>query len=354
MKKTNWIIYGAYGYTGKIITKEALDRGLKPILAGRNEAKLKEMGQQHQLEIRVFDLANISNICKKIEDSIVVLHCAGPFSETSAPMMEACLKAKTHYLDITGEISVFESAYQQDKIAKEKGVLLCPGVGFDVIPTDCIAQALKQKMPNATKLKLGFDSRSALSPGTAKTSIESFKLGGKIRENGILKKVPFGHKTRTIDFGNGEKLSMTIPWGDVSSAFHSTKIKNIEVYIPTSPSQLKSIKYFGWALPILGLSFIQKMMKNKIDKKVKGPSKEKRDRNPTYVWGEIEDESGKKIEAKVVTANGYNLTAYGAVEVVNYILNNEIQGGSMTPSMLIGSELVTSLKDSSAITFKEI
>src|SRR3546814_3482070 len=128
-----------------------------------------------------------SDVCSS---DLLVLHCAGPFSATSAPMIEACLQAKAHYLDITGEISVFEHAQTQDARAKAAGIVVCPGVGFDVIPTDCVAAALKAALPDATHLALGFDSRSGFSPGTAKTSVEGLAQGGKVRENGHIRAVP--------------------------------------------------------------------------------------------------------------------------------------------------------------------
>src|SRR3546814_18073465 len=99
-------------------------------------------------------------------------------------MIEACLQAKAHYLDITGEISVFEHAQTQDARAKAAGIVVCPGVGFDVIPTDCVAAALKAALPDATHLALGFDSRSGFPPGTAKTSVEGPAPGRHGRASG--------------------------------------------------------------------------------------------------------------------------------------------------------------------------
>ncbi len=189
----------------------------------------------------------------------LVLHCAGPFSATAAPMMAACLSAHAHYLDITGEISVFEHARTLDAAARAAGIVICPGVGFDVIPTDCVAAALKAALPDATHLALGFDSRSGFSPGTAKTSVEGLAQGGKVRQDGRIVSVPLAYKTRRIDFGDGEKLAMTIPWGDVSTAYATTGIPNIEVYIPGSPAMVaraRRANRLRWLLGIgLGAEF---------------------------------------------------------------------------------------------------
>ncbi|MCH2899060.1 hypothetical protein K3W01_15090, partial [Listeria monocytogenes] len=76
---------------------------------------------------------------------------------TSTPMIAACRAAGTHYVDITGEIAVFEQAPAGDAEAREAGIVVCPGVGFDVIPTDCLAACLKEALPDAQRLALGFD-----------------------------------------------------------------------------------------------------------------------------------------------------------------------------------------------------
>ena len=173
-----WMIYGANGYTGELIAREAAGRDLKPVLAGRTAAKVEPLAASLGLQARVFDLGDAAATSKSVEGMVLVLHCAGPFSATAAPMMAACLATHAHYLDITGEISVFEHARTLDAAARAAGIVICSGVGFDVIPTDCVAAALKAVLPDATHLALGFDSRSGFSPGTAKTSVEGLAHGG--------------------------------------------------------------------------------------------------------------------------------------------------------------------------------
>ena len=217
------MIYGANGYTGELIAREAASRGLKPVLVGRTAAKVEQLAASLGLPARVFDLANAVASSRGVEGMGLVLHCAGPFSATAAPMMAACLAMRAHYLDITGEISVFEHARTLEAAARAAGIVVCPGVGFDVIPTDCVAAALKAALPDATHLALGFDSRSGFSPGTAKTSVEGLAQGGKVRKDGRIVSVPLAYKTRRIDFGDGEKLAVTIPWGDVLDSLRNDR-----------------------------------------------------------------------------------------------------------------------------------
>ena len=341
-----WIIYGASGYTGELIAREAARRGLKPIIAGRSPGKIEPLANAVGLEARVFDLGNVTRTAAALEGVSLVLHCAGPFSTTSAPMIDACLRARAHYLDITGEISVFEHAMEQEAKARAAGIVVCPGVGFDVIPTDCIAATLKAALPDATHLALGFDSRSGFSPGTAKTSVEGLAQGGKIRRDGKIVAVPLAYKTRHIDFGDGEKLAMTIPWGDVSTAFYTTGIPNIEVYIPGSPAMVARVRRANHVRWLLGFGLVQSYLKRRIEKTVKGPGHEMRDARPTHVWGEVSNRQGQKKTARIRTANGYSLTVTGALAVVEHLMQNAVHGGAYTPARLVGPDLVTRLPGS--------
>lgn len=346
MSEKKWMIYGAYGYSGELIAREAVRQGLSPILAGRNEAKLAALANELQLPFQAFSLDDAAALHSNLAEMTLVLHCAGPFSATSAPMIEACLQTKTHYLDITGEIAVFEHAHAQNERAKQAGVILCPGVGFDVIPTDCLAQTLKNALPDATHLALGFDSRSSMSAGTAKTSVEGLKMGGRIRRDGKIVRVPLAYQTRRINFGKREKLAVSIPWGDVSTAFYSTGIPNIEVYVPISPKAVRGMKLLRIFQPFLGLTPVQNFLKKRIDKKVAGPSAAEREKAVTYVWGEVRNAGGERKTGRIQTANGYQVTIFGSLEIAKKLLNGVTQRGSLTPSQLMGSDFVSELPGS--------
>lgn len=343
----DWMIYGANGYTGALIAREARRRGHTPVLAGRSES-VKRLADELGLRSRIFamDSAGLAN---DIAGMKLVLHCAGPFSATARPMMEACLGAGAHYLDITGEISVFETGASLDTEAEAAGIVIMPGVGFDVVPTDCVAATLKAALPTATSLALGFDSRSGFSPGTAKTSVEGLGQGGRIRRDGAIQPVPLAWKTRHIDFGDGEKLAMTIPWGDVSTAWHSTGIPNVETYIPASPKLVARLKRLNWVRPLLGLAPVQAFMKSRIANSVRGPSEETRDKTPTFVWGEATNQRGEKRVARLTTPNGYTLTVTASLGIVEHLLKHDVQGGFLTPSRLMGADYITTLPGCSAI-----
>jgi short subunit dehydrogenase-like uncharacterized protein len=347
----SFLLYGANGYTGALIAREAVARGLSPILAGRSHEKLAPLAEELKIKARAFKLEDVSALNDSLADVSLVLHCAGPFSATCAPMLQACLKAKVHYLDISGEISCFEYAHARHLEAQTRGVVVCPGVGFDVVPTDCLAATLKAALPDAEKLALGFASRSGFSPGTAKTMIENLPLGGCVRRGGKLSEVPHFHHTRKVDFGNGdgEKLAGTIPWGDVATAFYTTGIPDIEVFVPVS----RSAAYLSVLSALIRFAtapgFIQRLLKRQAERRVRGPSARVRDEASTYVWGEAKNTRGEVKTARVRTANGYALTVTAALAIVEHLLANKVAPGFYTPSRLMGADFVSTLPGSSVI-----
>lgn len=345
-----WMLYGANGYSGELIAREAVNRGLGPVLAGRRAERIVPLAHELGLEHRVFDLTAPERAITALKGVGLVLHCAGPFAATSAPMIDACLRSNTHYLDISGEISVFEHAHGMAAEARQANVVLCPGVGFDVVPTDCVAVALKEALPDATHLALAFDSRSGLSPGTAKTAIEGLKAGGAVRQNHVIVAVPQAFRQRRIDCGDGEKHAMTIPWGDVSTAYHSTGIPNIEVYLPLPRVAVLAAKggnrmSWLWRRPrvISGLQHV-------VERFVKGPDAARRGQLQTFVWGEVRNSAGETRTARVRTANVYDVTIDAPLAIVHRLLADPPAGGAYTPATLMGHELVSRLPGSTPIT----
>ncbi|WP_226664979.1 saccharopine dehydrogenase family protein [Microbulbifer aggregans] len=352
MNNKQIMIYGAYGYTGELIARKAVAKGLKPILSGRNASKLRPLATELGLPAIAVSLDDEDVLARTLKDVAVVIHCAGPFSATAEPMMRACIASGTHYQDITGEMAVYLQAHALDSEAKAANVVLCPGTGFDVIPTDCLAAALHKAMPSATHLTLGFDSDSGLSPGTAKTSVESLGVGGAVRRNGKIETIPHGELTRKINFGRGEKFAVAIPWGDVATAYYSTEIPNIEVYIPMSPSRAGKMKKLNKLRWLLRMQWVQNCLKGKVDRKVRGPSENQRAEQKTWVWGEVRnDRRGERRIGRVTTANGYDLTANGSLAVMDFLLGYDGPGGYFTPSKLCGHDLVEKLPGSSQIKF---
>lgn len=339
-----FLIYGANGYTGRLILEEAVRRGEQPIIAGRRRDELEALGRSFNVPVRLFDLEDPAAIQAGLEGVGVVLHCAGPFSATCAPMLEACLATGAHYLDITGEIDVFAHCHAQDARAKSAGVLVVPGVGFDVVPTDCLAAMMAAELPSAQHLVLAFDGGGGFSPGTAKTSVEGLGHGGRIRRDGQLQRVPLAWRTRSFDRAGRAIHAMTIPWGDVYTAFLSTGIPNIEVYMAVPPSTAKRLRRMRLLGPLLRLSFVQNFMKRRIEAQVRGPDSATRAKSKTTVWGEVSAPDGTMLARRLTTPNGYALTVTASLGVVEAIRFGDASGsGYRTPSQLMGMDYVLRL-----------
>ena len=344
------LIYGANGYTGEMIARTACARGLAPVLAGRSRDAVAALAAELGCEQRVFDLSDPAKLVANLAACRVVIHCAGPFSATAAPMMAACIAARVHYTDITGEIDVFEHAFRQDAGARAAGILVCPGTGFDVVPTDCIALTLARALPVASRLALGFDSRSSFSRGTAATSVEGLGHGSCVREGGTLRRIPLGSRARRIDFGAGEKLATAIPWGDVSTAYRTTGIPDIEVYIPVSPKALANLRrlgHFGW---LLRRRAVQSFLKSRIARRAPGPDAAAREKTPVYVWGEAGNAAGRVLSARIRVPNGYTVTKDAAVAIAERLLDSDVPAGFTTPARLMGNDFVTTLPGASQIS----
>ena len=341
-----WMIYGANGYTGRLAARLAKQRNLHPILAGRSAAEIDPLARELGFETRIFGLSDADEVAAQLKGIKAILHCAGPFSATSKPMLAGCVRSGTHYLDITGEIAVFEDVHARGEEFKRAGIVALPGVGFDVVPTDCVAAMLKRELPSATHLKLAFKSRyGKLSPGTAKTMVEGLPGGGKVRRDGKIVTVPAAYKVEAFAFTENRPFTaVTIPWGDVSTAYYSTGIPNIETFLGASAAQIKQMRLPGWMRWLAGLGIAQAVIKAQIAKRVKGPDDAERARDEMYVYGEASDAAGNKVALRLRTPEGYSLTADSAVTATMRVLEGNLAPGAYTPSMAFGAEYVLGLE----------
>ena len=337
----NFLIYGSYGYTGQLIVDHALKNGLHPILAGRNEKLLRAQAAQSNLESRVFSLNEAEKLDAALLEVDAVLHCAGPFVHTYGKMAEACLRTKRHYVDISGEIPGFEVLAAMGKQAKEAGIMLLPGGGFDVVPSDCLAAHLKQRLPAATHLRLFVRGTGAgVSPGTVKSAIENMHRQGMIRRDGKLVRVPTAWNVREQDFGRGYTKVVSIGWGDVSTAYYSTGIPNIETYFAFPESAINLMRFMRMAGPLLYNRPMKTILKSLVNMFVKGPKEERRKSVSSIFIGEATNQNGGRAVTKLTTPEAYTCTALTTVEIMKRILNADFKTGFQTPSLAYGTNFI--------------
>ena len=340
-----WMIYGANGYSGKLVAQLAVNKGYKPILAGRNESAIIKMANDFGLDSRVFGLENENSLAEELKDINLVLNCAGPFVETAEPFVKACLKHGVHYLDLSGELEVFEYCYSHGDEAKEKGILICPGVAFDVVPTEAIAAKLKAAMPDATTLKLGFDGDMSLSPGSSITLLKG--IGNPnlslfmVRENNILEKAQKPKfENLAYEYGGKRHKSMTLTWADLNAAHYSTDIPNIYVFIKATLTNRLSFAYMQLVSGVFKSKLIQAISQRFIKVLIKGPTLKDLENNRMLVFGEISNIEGQTKRLYLNVSHGYKFTSQSALAFVDYCLNNNVSPGYCTPSQLTGPDFV--------------
>ena len=333
------MIYGANGYTGELIARHAQQKKLTPILGGRSKKAILDLATELDLPYRVFDLNNENAVLKNLSDVTCVLNCAGPFSKTAEKLVNACLTSNTHYLDITGEIEVFEKLHSLHDKAVQSGVKLLPGVGFDVVPTDCLAAMLSRRLPGAQSLDLAFTGSRSVSKGTLKTMIENLHKGGMIRANGKLKKVPQAYDSKTVAFSCGERLVTTIPWGDVSTAFYSTGIPDIRAYTQVPSFMRYGAPLLSAARPLLKRSLVIRLLQSWVEKNTEGPNEKARSQKRMFLWGRVK-KGDTFIKQTLDTAEGYQFTVFAATLAVEKVLNGKTEPGFFTPSLAFGENFV--------------
>jgi short subunit dehydrogenase-like uncharacterized protein len=336
----DFLLYGATGFVGRVASRVAVEQDLRPLIAGRDAASLKSQAADLDVEFQAFELDDSGAIDRALRDVSVVLHCAGPYLHTSKPMVEACLRTGTHYLDLTGEIPVYEAIAARDVEAKARGIMLLPGVGFDVAPTDCLALHLKQRLPTATHLTLAFHTQgpAGLPPGTQRTAIELIPYGNRVRRQGRLE-IPKGiGKTLVVDFGSGPVEATRLTWGDVFTAYHSTGIPNIETYAVMSAGMRRKLMWSTRLRPLFSLPAVRKLLTRSVKP---GPTPIERGQSWTDVWGHVHDDQGRSAASRLHGPEaGVVWTVGCALAAVRKVLAGDVAPGFQTPAMAYGADFV--------------
>lgn len=335
-----WMIYGANGYTGRMVVEEACRRGLRPLLGGRDARRLAPLVQKLGLETRIFNLDSPAQCQQALAGVEAVAHCAGPFVSTAESMARACLEAGAHYLDISGELQAIEAVSRLDAEARRNNVVLCPSIGWDVLPTDCFAAQLARALPDADEFSLALHSTMKVSPGTAKSSLGLLAQATLLRRQGVLTPVARRHHLRRIDFGQEMNLLCApATWGDLASAGRSTGIANISVYLPLRGGRLEA-----WGEPLiralLGCEWVQQKLSRLIERNLPGPDSEELANTTVHVWGEVKNRRGERRIGRMTTGNPYLITMHGVLQTIAHLGHYQGPGGYFTPSQLLGADVI--------------
>lgn len=341
---SSFAVYGATGYTGRLIVERAVARGHAPLLAGRDAAALAEVAARFGLAHRVARVDRPDELRALTRRLPVLLNAAGPFAATTPPLLEACLASGTHYADVTGEVPAIEQAAARHAVARERKVMVMPAVGFDVVPSDCLAAHVARRLPGAMTLRLGLRGLDHLSRGSARTIVQQLGHGVWVRRGGQLRTVTPGSLRRAFDYGDGPCPSVAVSWGDVATAFFSTGIPNIEVFFAeTLPLRGAVAAHRNWAWLLSGAAW-QRLLQFNTRWLPEGPSAQQRRQSTVTIVAEAVTADGRHARARLRTPEVYTFTASSAIQVIERIIEGDVQPGFQTPSRVWGADFALLLE----------
>ena len=337
-----WMLYGAYGYTGRLVGALATERGEMPVLAGRDGDKLRTLAEVLQLDHRVVGLDDPAALDRALAGVDAVAHCAGPFSATALPMVEACLRTGTHYLDVTGEVDVLDAVLGRHEEAVAAGVTLAPGSGFDVVPSDCLAALLAAALPGATRLAVAVRLDGGPSAGTAATAVESLARPAVVRAGGVRVPAPPELGRRRIPFADGPRDAVALPLADLATAWRSTGIDDLVVYAAV-PAPVRALTALPAAARRVAANRLSRRLLGTLAARLPGPSPTTRAGTRSMAWAEVADHRGQVRQGTVAGPNAYDLTADAVVRIAGLLEKGAGAPGAWTPSQAWGADFVRQL-----------
>ncbi len=337
------LIYGASGYTGRLLATRAHALGVPTILAGRNKSRLVGLARTDSLPPRAFDLEDPRRIDAAMRDVGAVINSAGPFGATARPIAEACLRTGAHYLDVGGELPIFQFLQSLDARAREAGVMIMPGVGFVVAATDCLAAHVAAAVPDANYLRIGVSRATLVSRGSYASMLGLFRETVTIRRGGRLCEVPVGRLERVFDYGDGGSLSAAVVWPDVFTAWHTTKIPNIEAYVEAGPLPRWTYSLASRIAEPLRYKPIQDLVALQTRIWPEGPSERQRDNARRTIVAEAEDSYRRGKRARLHTPDGYSFTPLSALAIAQRALAGDSPAGFQTPAGAYGPDFILDL-----------
>jgi short subunit dehydrogenase-like uncharacterized protein len=337
------LIYGATGHTGQLLAARAREIGLRVVLAARERSRLEAVAGTSGEKLIVVDLQDPDRLDDAVKQAKVVINAAGPFGDTVEPILRSCLRAGTHYLDVSGELHGFMTAASFDHEARRRGIMVMPGAGFGIIATDSLARMAADRSPDALYLRVGLTLPESFSRGSMRTIVSMVRDRVLIRRSGKLTTVPVGRLLHSFDYGEGERTSAAINWPDPLTASLWTGIRNIEAYAEAN-SVTRLLYSTGAALAPSPWDLLEPMAKAITD--IVG----ERARSPAdsgqAVVAETEDPWRRRRRLRLRTVGAYAFTQVAAIEIARRIVEDRFEPGFRTPSQVFGSDLIWSVDGS--------
>ena len=336
------LLYGATGYSGGLVARELLRRGLRPILAGRDARRTAAAAEALGLPHRVAAVDDPAALAAALADVTVVVNAAGPFAHTAGPIVQACLARGVHYLDLSGEVPAVDRLSALHATARERRVMVLPSVGFDVVPTDCLAAHVARRCRRGRSLTTAVSRPGFLSPGSAKTLLENVDLG-VARRDGAIRPLGLGSLERCFDFGGGPRPCLNVSFVDVVTGFFSTGIRDITTFAEATP--LLRLLPIGVAMaPWLRTPIGDAVGRALADLVWRDPPGAVDPRRFTMsVVAEVDGVDGGRARARLTTPEAYDFTGVSAAAIAVRVLAGDVEVGFQTPARLFGADFVLTL-----------
>ncbi len=342
---TNVLIYGATGFTGSAVARQAKQAGLDFHISGRNRQRLQALGAELDVPFIVVGLEDANGLDRVLADFDLVINIAGPFVDTARPVLESCLRTRTHYLDVSGELSSFALAERYHEYARARGIMILPGVGFVVAPSDCLAAHLKRRMPDADTLRFAFSKVDLVSRGSMRAMFSLVRREVCIRRHGELTTVPVGRLERCFDFGDGPEISAALSWADVITAHHTTGIPNIEAYAEMSVPLRGAYQLGAWLAEPLRLRPVRWASDLTVGLWPEGPTEAARQSKWRTIVAEVENVGRWTMSSRVILPDGYSITPPIAIRALQNVMNGQIRHGFTTPAQVFGADFMLKFPD---------
>lgn len=341
MGSGNWMIYGANGFTGELIAKAAVKRGHQPILSGRSFEKITAIAESFNLEALAFAIDDPGRLIDNLAGIDLVLNAAGPFVHTALPLVWACLASGSSYLDISGEVTAIEEIFTLHQRAREKGISIIPGVGFNVLASDCLVLYTVEKIVDPAHLDIATQwATGYLSPGSTRTMYENFPVGILARRGGQLVRIGARDGPRRQRFLDGEYPILPANLGDLVTAYQTTGIPNITTYTAFNEQSAKS---YSLMEPVLRRLFSWSFVRRLASKRVENPTSPSEHHLPggktSQVWVSARNEEGEENQSWLETVDSYLFTAEAAVRSVEKVISTD-RAGVYTPALAFGADFI--------------
>jgi short subunit dehydrogenase-like uncharacterized protein len=344
-----WMIYGAYGFTGRLIVEEAVRRGHRPILAGRDAERLNALAKPFGLDVVALSLDDPAALRNAAQSTSLIFNAAGPFSEAGPKIIAACLKTGTAYADISGELDHLRAIEALDEPARKASIPLLTGAGFGVTLGDCLARHVVDRLPDATSLRLSVAADNVVeTPAVRRTILEVMSKGGYAVEGGNWVKRPFAHQVWTVKDGLTDLPFAAAPLGELAALRSSTNVANIVVGRPMAE---RTARFARLLSPLIKGALSITPLRNALARdggKPPVPAQEPKAGWHSQLWAEARNARGDRAVARLDTGEGYALTARAAIANVEALFARRLVG-AFTPARAFGARHVLTISGVSLV-----